>query len=206
MLQLHTGIILLGFFFWIKILRCRRDAERLAQTEEKPKTVALQTKWKMPSMPFNITYFFLSFSWLQHKDSLKHVICNFRFLKFPVSEFFQSTISFYRLSSLTCYAHMILIKSICKAIKDYSVLQGSLSHFHSSSHMNDMRSLQEGISKGVRCLHLQYTIQPDHWRDRPLPAGWRYPSQILAVSPAACSAYPSRACQLACHLASAFPW
>lgn len=45
---------------------------------------------------------------------------------------------------------MILIKSICKAIKDYSVLQRSLSHFHPSSHVNDMRCLQEGISKGVR--------------------------------------------------------
>lgn len=47
---------------------------------------------------------------------------------------------------------MILIKSICEAIKDYSVLQGSLSHLHPSSHVNYMRSLQEGISKGVRCF------------------------------------------------------
>lgn len=52
---------------------------------------------------------------------------------------------------------MILIKCICKAIKDYSVLQGSLSHFHPSSHVNHMRCLQEGIVKGVRCF-----ISPVH--------------------------------------------
>lgn len=45
---------------------------------------------------------------------------------------------------------MILIKSICKAIKDYSVLQRSLSHFDPRSHVNDMRSLQENASEGVR--------------------------------------------------------
>lgn len=63
---------------------------------------------------------------------------------------FQLAISFSGLSPLTCYTHMILIKSICKAIKDYSVLQRSLSHFYPSSHVNDMRSLQEGILRRVR--------------------------------------------------------
>lgn len=45
-----------------------------------------------------------------------------------------------------------------------------------------MRSLQKRSLKGVRCLHLQYTIQTNHWRYRFLPGGGRYPSQILAVS------------------------
>lgn len=37
---------------------------------------------------------------------------------------------------LTCYTHVILIKYISKTITDYTVLQGGLPHFHSSSHMN----------------------------------------------------------------------
>lgn len=44
MLQLHTYFI--SVFSEIKFLRCRRDAERLAQTEEKPKAAALQKKKK----------------------------------------------------------------------------------------------------------------------------------------------------------------
>lgn len=68
-------------FSEIKFLRCRRGAERLAQTEEKPKAATLQTKQKRPSMSFNIMYFFLSF-FLFHD-------CNIRtaYMLFVTSDF-----------------------------------------------------------------------------------------------------------------------
>lgn len=82
---------------------------------------------------------------------------------------------------------MILIKSICKAIEDYSVLQGSFSHFNPSSHVNDMRSLQEGILTGVRWfLSPVYTEEADPCSGAAgcCPKSWQSP-------PAPCSASPS---------------
>lgn len=128
---------------------------------KKKKKVVLHTKQKMPTTPFNIRVYSF-FSWLQLKDGLKHLIWQFRFLKFTHSEFFlpsQLTMSFSGLPPLTCYTHVILIKCICEAIADYTVLQWSLSHFHPSSHVNYMRSLQEVFQKELSLSYLWYTIQ-----------------------------------------------
>jgi len=100
---------------------------------------------------------------------------------------------------------MILVKSICKAIEDYSVLQGSLSHSHPSSHVNDMRSLQEGISEGVRCF-LSPARNTDRQLKRQTPA---VRLQVATPNPsslsAACPISPSVSAHWHAQSGHAFP-